>query len=188
MDLISKWVNHDMSIRGRDNLASSDKMWSTAFINLQNKKDDLEFQPYIVKPNTLLYRVHIGGNDEPDYDLYDDRGEYQNVEFAYKYNEWLDENNVKAIRFHNHWVSFTKCVDVIGSNYFGEKGRRGFVIVISSDKAVDISSESPVKAEEQEVVAPMDKKTVVEILPFKDFMEKYGTGNSEYEKREAEII
>lgn len=177
MGVNSKWTNHHMDIRGRKNLVSSDEMWRKKFIDLQNNKGDLE----IVKPNTLLFRVHIGGNDEPDYD---DRGENQNEEYAYDYNDWLDENNVERIRFDNHWVSFTKSVDVIGSNYFGENGRRGFVIVISSDKAIDISSLRTRGFDEQEVVAPMDRKTVREILNFKDFIKKYGTGNSDYEKRE----
>ncbi|PGE93308.1 hypothetical protein COM62_27525 [Bacillus pseudomycoides] len=170
---ISKWANHDMSIRGRDNLDASDEMWCKKFIDLRNNKDDLEVQSLIVKPNTLLFRVHIGGNDEPDYDDYDDRGEDQNKVYEYKYKEWLDENNVEAIRFDNHWVSFTKSVDVIGSNYFGQNGRRGFVIVISSDKAIDISSLRTQGFDEQEVVAPMNKETVKEILSFKDFMKKY---------------
>ncbi|PEF77666.1 hypothetical protein [Bacillus toyonensis] len=181
---ISKWANHDMSIRRRDKLVTSDEMWYKTFIDLQNNKDDLEAQSLIVQPNTLLFRVHIGGNDEPDYDDYDDRGEDQNKVYEYKYTEWLDENNVEAIRFDNHWVSFTKCIDVIGSNYFGGKGRRGFVIVISSNKAVDISSFRSRGYDEKEVVAPMNKETVKEILSFKDFMKKYGTGNSDYEKRE----
>ncbi|MEC5304179.1 hypothetical protein [Bacillus thuringiensis] len=180
MDVISKWTNHHMSIRGRKDLVSSDEMWRKKFINLQNNKGDLE----IVKPNTLLFRVHIGGNDEPDYDDYDDRGENQNEEYAHSYNDWLDENNVERIRFDNHWVSFTKSVDVIGSNYFGENERRGFVIVISSDKAIDISSLRTRGFDEQEVVAPMDRKTLREILTFKDFIKEYGTGNSDYEKRE----
>lgn len=180
MDVISKWTNHHMSIRGRKNLVFSDEMWSEKFIDLQNNKGNLE----IVKSNTLLFRVHNGGNDEPDYDDYDDRGENQNEEYAYNYNNWLDENNVERIRFDNHWVSFTKSVDVIGSNYFGENGRRGFVIVISSDKAIDISSLRTRGFDEQEVVAPMDRKTLREILNFKDFIKKYGTGNSDYEKSE----
>ncbi|PGA92560.1 hypothetical protein [Bacillus toyonensis] len=175
---ISKWANHGMSIRGRDKLVTSDEMWDKTFIDLQNNKDDLEIQSLIVKPDTLLYRVHIGGNDKPDYDDYDDRGEDQNKVYEYKYKEWLDENNVEAIRFDNHWVSFTKDVDVIGSDYFGEKGRRGFVIVISSNKAINISSFRTKVFDEKEVVAPMNKETLKEILPFKDFMKKYGSGKS----------
>ncbi|EJS45102.1 hypothetical protein IC9_05531 [Bacillus toyonensis] len=175
---ISNWANHDMSIRGRDELVISDEMWDKTFIDLQNNKDDLEIQPLIVKPNTLLYRVHNGGNDKPDYDDYNDRGKNQDVDFAYDYNDWLDENNVERIRFDNHWVSFTKCADVIGSDYFGGEGRRGFVIVISSNKAINISTFITKAIDEQEVVAPMSKETLKEILPFKDFMKKYGSGKS----------
>ncbi|HDR8112428.1 TPA: hypothetical protein QCY85_005460 [Bacillus cereus] len=175
---ITKWANHSMSIRERDTLVASDKFWDKTFIDLKNHKEALEIQSLIVKPNTLLYRVHIGGNNKPDYDDYDDRGEDQNKVYEYKYKEWLDENNVDAIRFDNHWVSFTKDVDVIGSDYFGEKGRRGFVIVISSDKAIDISSFRIKGFDEKEVVAPMSKETLKEILPFKDFMKKYGSGKS----------
>ncbi|WP_434182135.1 hypothetical protein [Bacillus thuringiensis] len=69
----------------------------------------------------------------------------------------------------------------MGSTYFGEKGLRGFVIVVSSEKAVDISSRIVNCFDEKEVVAPMNKETVNEILSFKDFMKKYGTGNSDYE-------
>lgn len=181
---ISKWANHSMSIRGRDTLVASDKFWDKTFIDLQNNKEALEIQSLIVKPNTLLYRVHIGGNNKPDYDDYDDRGEDQNKIFEYKYKEWLDENNVEAIRFDNHWVSFTKDVDVIGSDYFGEKGRRGFVTVISSNKAINISSFRTKGFDEQEVVAPMNKETEIETLSFHDFIKKYGTGNSDYEKSE----
>ncbi|MBY7131135.1 MULTISPECIES: hypothetical protein [Bacillus] len=175
---VSKWANHHMEIRGRNKLVISDELWDKTFIDLQNNKDDLKIQPLIVKPNTSLYRVHIGGNDEPDYDDYNDRGKNQNKDYAYDYNEWLDENNADRIRFNNHWVSFTKCVGVIGSNYFAQWGRRGFVIVISSGKAIDISSFRPKAFDEKEVVAPMNEETVKEILPFKDFMKKYGTATT----------
>ncbi|MGU3463083.1 hypothetical protein [Bacillus sp. D48C] len=181
---ISKWAEHDMSIRGRNKLVTTDEMWDKTFIDMQNHKNDLEIQSLIVKPNTLLYRVHIGGNDKPDYDDYDDRGEDQKKVYEHKYKEWLNENNVEAIRFDNHWVSFTKDVDVIASNYFGEKKRRGFVIVIASNKAIDISSFRTKGFDEQEVVAPMKKETEIETLSFHDFIKKYGTGNSDYEKSE----
>ncbi|PET57675.1 hypothetical protein [Bacillus cereus] len=182
---ISNWTNHDMSISGRDELVISDEMWDKTFIDIQNNKDDLEIQPLIVKQNTLLYRVHIGGNDEPDYDDYNDRGKNQDMDYAYDYNDWLDENNVERIRFDNHWVSFTKCADVIGSDYFDGEGRRGFVIVISSNKAINISTFRTKAIDEQEVVAPMNKETEIETLSFHDFIKKYGTGNSDYEKRET---
>ncbi|HDR8141915.1 TPA: hypothetical protein QC063_002098 [Bacillus cereus] len=57
---------------------------------------------------------------------------------------------------------------------------RGFVIVVSSETAVDISSRIVNCFDENEVVAPMDKETVNEILSFKDFIKKYDTENSDY--------
>lgn len=101
--------------------------------------------------------------------------------FEEAHKNWRADNNIKAIDFNNHWSSFTKSTDVIGSAYFAEKRLRGFVIVVLSDKAVDISSRVAKKGvfDEQEVVAPMDEKTVIDKLPFEDFMKKYGKKETE---------
>lgn len=51
----------------------------------------------------------------------------------------------------------------------------GFVIVASARKAVDIS-EMPARGfirEEQEVVAPLDESSLIEILTLNDFERKY---------------
>lgn len=96
----------------------------------------------------------------------------------------------KIADFNNHWVSFTSSVDTIGSNLFSSKQLRGNVIIISSDKAIDISKAVPENlSHEHEVVAPLSKQNVVEILPFKQFIRKYGKGTSYYEnKKSAPII
>ncbi|WP_242016043.1 MULTISPECIES: YukJ family protein [Bacillus] len=48
--------------------------------------------------------------------------------------------------------------------------------------AIDISSLRTQGFNEQKFGAPMDRKTLREILIFKDFMKKYDTGNSDFEK------
>jgi hypothetical protein len=89
------------------------------------------------------------------------------------------------VRFDNHWVSFTKNPDVIGRNYFGSKGLRGKVIILRSLAAVDITNTHPPQTtSDEEIVAPLSKNNLVEVLLFEKFIKKYGTGNSEYEQSE----
>lgn len=50
---------------------------------------------------------------------------------------------------------------------------RGFVIVIQPKKAINVYPFKPMGFDEREVVAPMDKNTLIEVLPFVDFIDKY---------------
>ncbi|MFI3684021.1 hypothetical protein VBH15_03565 [Vagococcus fluvialis] len=120
-----------------------------------------------------MFRVHTGGKKKPRYNDYSDHGEYQDETFKAVYSFWLKQNDVNAIEFNNHWVSFTDSVDVINSDYFGEKGLRGFVIVVRPKKAINIYPFRRVGFDEREVVAPMDKSTVIEVLSFDKFISKY---------------
>ncbi|MGF2716334.1 hypothetical protein ACQUY5_29650 [Bacillus cereus] len=176
--IISDWHTRDIGIKGGENRTNFDEEWLEIFNKLLKNSD--EHQDLKVEPHTLLFRVHTGGDEKPQLSDYDDQENYHEV-YAEKLKNWIADNNSEAINFNNQWSSFTKSADVIGSNYFEEKGLRGFVIVVSSDKAVYISSRIHNKFDEQEVVAPMDKGTVKEILSFNDFMENYGAGNSDYE-------
>lgn len=178
MEFINNWINHPMESNGRDNLEESDKIWDTEFDIINNG--------YVPK-GTLLYRVHTGGDLEPKKEDYDDRGEQQNEIFDIEHRLWEEQNNMNKIKWDNHWVSFTKNPDIIGSNYFLLKSLRGFVIVIKSMKAIDISKYKKMGFDEHEVVAPMDKNTCIDILKFDDYKKKYGTGNSDHEKENTEL-
>ncbi|MFD3219294.1 hypothetical protein ACTFQO_03745 [Bacillus cereus group sp. MYBK29-1] len=178
--IIIDWHNRSIGVKGEDSLSYFDEKWLEIINKIKSSSND-ELQDLIVEPKTLLFRVHTGGKEEPQLSDYDDQTNHHEV-YAEKYKNWLVDNDIEAIYFNNRWSSFTKSADVIGSTYFGEKGLRGFVIVVSSEKAVDISSRIVNYFDEKEVVAPMNKDTVKEILSFKDFMKKYGTGNSDYEK------
>ncbi|TLQ51917.1 hypothetical protein FEZ34_01680 [Lacticaseibacillus casei] len=163
-----------METNGRDNLQESDKAWERHFSELMER---------YVKPGTLLFRVHAGGKNRPSVKDFADRSNSTEV-FDKAYKCWLRENDEKQISFNNHWVSFTSDVDVVGSSYFESKGLRRFVIVIKARKTLNISQNFEQGFDEKKVVAPMEKLTLVEILPFKDFMNKYGTAKSDYERRE----
>ncbi|HDR6755631.1 TPA: hypothetical protein QCV70_002475 [Bacillus cereus] len=171
--IIFDWQKLSIGVKNEENSFEFDEKWARVFEELQNNNDELK--DLIVEPKTLLFRVHTGGNNEPQPDDYDDQPNYPKV-FEEALKNWQTDNDIEAIDFNNHWSSFTKSPDVIGSAYFAEKRLRGFVIVVQSDKAVDISTRVAKKGgfDEQEVVAPMDEKTVIDKLPFKEFMEKYG--------------
>ncbi|EGP5070784.1 hypothetical protein E3427_002689 [Enterococcus faecium] len=177
--MFNKWANHPMNSRGRDNLKETDKFWEEVY----SKNKNLRFPE-----GKLLYRVHTGGYKKPVIDDYDDRGDSKQRCFDDNYQFWLSCQNIQCIRFDNHWVSFTKEIDVIGSNYFYGKVLRGFVIVIRSTKSVDISSYIKKSIDEHEVVAPMDSNSKVEILPLYKFFLKYGKGTSDYEKKIYESL
>ncbi|WP_233041921.1 hypothetical protein [Enterococcus faecalis] len=174
-EMLYGWVEHPMGLNGRENLGESDKYW----------EDFYNFRPeYRYSKNDLLYRVHSGGYDEPVLDDYSDRGDFQHIIFRKDHDLWEAHNDVSSIKFDNHWVSFTKDVDVIGSDYFSTKNLRGFVIVMKAGKAMDISTFRKNGFNEQEVVAPMTRDTLIEVLDFDSFMNKYGKGTSYYERYE----
>ncbi len=171
--MLKKWADHPMESKGRGNLAETDQFWEKLYL----EKKELRFPS-----GELLYRVHSGGESKPELEDYEDMGDSKQHIFEDEYQFWLDCNNTNCIRFDDHWVSFTKEVDVIGSHYFSGKGLRGFVIVLRATKAVDISSFVEKAIDEHEVVAPMNRRDVVEIISFEEFMAKYGKGTSDYEK------
>jgi hypothetical protein len=84
----------------------------------------------------------------------------------------VHQNDLAEIEFDNHWVSFTNDPTVIVSSYFKQKGLVGNVIVLSSVKAVDISDVFS-KYDEHEVVAPLSRNDVVEVISYGAFKRKY---------------
>lgn len=171
MTIINNWVNHSMGTMGRTNLINTDQFWNDAYKSLISVKDE-EYDEFCFTSG-LLYRVHTGGNSEPVFEDYLDYGEEADRVFKREYDFWIKQNDVNAIEWHNHWVSFTDSVDVINSAYFSGKGLRGFVIVIQPKKAINVYPFKPMGFDEREVVAPMDKNTLIEVLPFVDFIDKY---------------
>lgn len=171
--MFNEWANHSMESKGRKNLDESDKIWEQVY----NEQKSLR-----LPEGELLYRVHTGGDSRPEINDYEDMGDSKQIIFNDDFQFWLDCQDIKCIKFDNHWVSFTKEIDVIGSHYFSGKGLRGFVIVIRPTRCVDISSFIEKAIDEHEVVAPMDRNSLVEILPFEQFIYKYGKGTSDYEK------
>lgn len=165
-NFIRNWLNVSMGGQGRLDLEASDKKWEEIYEILLKNNDD----EYIVS-DSLLFRVHTGGKKEPIYENYSDHVNQSEV-FKEVHDFWIKQNDINAIEYHNHWLSFTDSVEVINSDYFAEKHLRGFVIVINPKKAIKIG-ELKRGNDEREVVAPMDKSTVVEVLKFDDFLKKY---------------
>jgi hypothetical protein len=166
-----------MRTDGRDDLDETDSLWNDLYSSLEKgeKIDGLK----IVKKSTLLFRVHRGMEEPPEREEFEGRDSSKE-----RYNELYSiwEKGSK-VTFNNHWLSFTNDVNTIGSTYFGGKGLRGYVIVMSSDKAIDISNAVTTNlTAEKEIVAPLKEENLVELLPFKEFMKKYGKGTSDYER------
>lgn len=175
MNFLTEWRNHSMGTKGRLYLEKSDPIWEKFYKNCEE---------YRLDSDSLLYRVHTGGSPEPILSDFSDRGDEQEEIYKEEHSFWISQNNPSCISWDNHWVSFTDSIDVIGSNYFNDKGLRGLVIVIKPKKAFKIYpfiKKSNVFGE-REVVAPMDKSTCIEVLPFDDFISKYGKGTSDYER------
>ncbi|MCS8573798.1 hypothetical protein [Pediococcus pentosaceus] len=164
---LHNWHNHSMSSSGRENLEKSDVFWTNVYNTLLANK--AEFKECYIEKGTLLYRVHRKLYEEPC------REDFLSDENCEPEAECVkDLNRRLTVEFDNHWVSFTKSIDVITSAYFESKGLRGDVIIIEADKAIDISSYfKGIGFDEKEVVAPLDKKTLVEVLPYKEFVKKY---------------
>lgn len=163
----TKWSDVHMGGQGRKYLSESDEIWNNIYKYFVDH-DELDF----LMSESLLYRVHTGGQKEPMIEEYDDHENQEEI-YKYEHNFWKKQNDINLIEFDNHWVSFTDSVESIDSHYFAEKKLRGFVIVIKPKKAVKIYNCIDRGAGEREVVAPMDKSTMVEILPFDEFINKY---------------
>lgn len=170
---ILSWRDHSMDNGERKNLEESDRFWQGIYSSETNLR---------VKKGVLLFRVHSGNYSEPLLEEYDDMGDNYEEIYNEEHQKWLDSQDINKIRWTNNWLSFTINPDVIGSNYFSQKNLRGFVIVTKANKGVHISDFISTGFNEFEVVAPMDKSTLIEILEFNDFMDNYGTGNSDYER------
>lgn len=162
-----------METKGRLYLEKSDPIWEKAYKNCEE---------YRLDSDSLLYRVHTGGYPEPTLSDFADRGDDQEEIYKEEHSFWISQNDVSCISWDNHWVSFTDSINVIGSNYFNGKGLRGLVLVIKPKKAIKVYPFKEWGFDEREVVAPMDKSTCIEVLPFDDFISKYGKGTSDYER------
>lgn len=163
------WFNHPMRTSGRQNLDRTDKTWN----DIYEKIIDSEFEEELLFQGNLLFRALTGGKIEPKLSDYDDFGAEQEELFQRNHDFWVKQNDINAIEFDNHWVSFTDSVDVINSDYFADKKLNGFVVVTKPKKAINAHLWRKNGFDEREVVAPMDESTVVEILPFDDFIKKY---------------
>jgi len=162
MDFINQWKNHPAGTTRRTNLESSDKVFENVFLNINSS--DREY----VKPGTLLYRVHHGLLPKPPRKSFSSIADYQReLDYVNKIN------GTGNIDFDNHWVSFTKNPKIIVDSYFKIKGLTGDVIIIKAEKAIDISEYNKLAYNEQEVVAPLDERNILEILTSKKFEEKY---------------
>ena len=165
-DFLNKWRNKPMTDEPRENLQESDLKWEYIY----NSFPDLR-----LPTGVPLFRVHHGGGPEPVRADYEGFGEKSESLFEESHIKWEKEQDPSTIRFDRHWVSFTKDPMALLSTYFGEKGLRGFVVVISAEKNVDIAdipAWGSINAE-QEVVAPMSISQKKEILTFRDFKRKY---------------
>lgn len=148
---------------GRPDLEKSDRVWN--FI-LEKK-----LMPVYSTEDTLIYRVH---NRMPKPKLVD----YSYDEGSRRYEKdlhiWEKQDDPKYIDWHNHWVSFTNDPKVISSDYFKHKQMRGLVMVLRAKNAIDISYLANQGVfPENEVVARMDNRQLVEVLTFKQFIAKY---------------
>ncbi|MEK0216230.1 hypothetical protein [Bifidobacterium mongoliense] len=171
-DFLNEWRKKPMTDAPREDLKESDLKWEYLYDTFPSLR---------LTQGETIFRVHHGGCDEPEFADYEGYRENQRELFNEAHDKWEGEQDRSSIRFDRHWVSFTKDPQVIRSPYFQSKGMRGFVIVASANKAVDIS-ELPALGfiqDEQEVVAPLDKAQVVEILPFAKFKEQYCKSKSE---------
>jgi hypothetical protein len=166
VDFLNEWRNKSMNDTPRSNLEESDRKWEYIYDTFPNLR---------LPQGETIFRVRHGGCDEPEFSDYEGCGDNQQELFESARDRWKREQDPSSIRFDRHWVSFTKDPQVILSPYFQSKGMGGFVIVASAKKAVDISG---IKGWgfieiEQEIVAPLDKSSRIEILPLNDFERKY---------------
>ena len=173
---INKWREVPVGCSGRENLDETDMFWQLVFAR----------EPKLRFPSgKLVFRIHRGGYEEPrleDFSDWRERGASSQYDlFNNFHKEWENTKDPSKIRFDNHWVSFTKNPKHFLDSYYEVKGLRGLAIVLSTSKAVDISSIHVWGnvQDEQEVVAPLDKAQVVEILPFAKFKEQYCKSKSE---------
>lgn len=174
---IEKWRNKSAGGSARDNQLESDVFWNNLYNKVLNNEDWKEF--FGISSLQLIYRVHVGMS-EPDKKEYEESGE---MELYPRDMLAFEEYSKKKIDYNNHWASFTKNVDVVGSSYFGSKQMRGTVVVMKPEKYIDISRiANQMGFAEDEVVTPMNRSNVVEELSFEQFMEKYGKGTSDFEK------
>lgn len=173
-ECVNLWRNKPMDDVPRTNLDETDRFWKYAYDNGFGAR---------MSKGELLYRVHYGIKPEMRY--YSDWKEcgyssqeepFNEAQRVYKFQ--IDPSN---IQFDRHWVSFTKKPEALTKPYFAQKGLRGLVIITTAKENVDISTihTTTGNSKEFEVVAPLDKAQVVEILPFNKFEEKYCKSKSE---------
>lgn len=172
--MIYDWVTHPAGKGRRSNLEETDIFFNDMYEDLLQSK---EFHS-LVDPGELIFRVHHRILEEPLFEDYDDQINcHQLYELAHK--EWREQYDSEKIDFDNHWISFTDSIESIKSNSFKEKGLRGLVIVMRPKKGIKIykaMKELGIQGNipnEREVVAPLDKENVVEILKYEDFLKKY---------------
>lgn len=177
-DFVELWIMHKIGGDRRKHMDESDQNWETLHHEL--KQHDPE---HLLADHTRLFRVHTTHQEKPQREDYDDQ---KTFEQAYQDYQTHEQDQQEDIDFDQHWVSFTDSLDVIGSDTFAKKRLRGLVIVMRPHKAIKVYPQvKDVEGDfdqEKEVVAPLIKDNVIEILPFAQFIKKYGQGTSDYEK------
>ncbi|MFK4787502.1 hypothetical protein ACI1S4_06520 [Lactococcus petauri] len=181
-EFINWWSNHNMRTDGRNNLDETDILWNELYSRLEKGEKIARLK--IVKKSTLLFRVHQGMEEPPEWEEFEGRNRAKE-RYDELYSIWEKGSKVN---FNNHWLSFTDDINSIGSTYFTGKGLRGHVIVMSSNKAINISDSVTANlTDEKEIVAPLKEENLIELLPFKEFIKKYGKGTSDYERFHIKI-
>ena len=167
--MIDDWVTHPAGKDRRSNLEETDIFFNDMYEDLLQSK---EFNS-LVDPGELIFRVHHRFSEEPLFEDYDDQINCHQL-YEIDHEKWRDQYDPEKIDFDNHWSSFTDSIESIKSSYFQEKGLRGLVIVMRVEKAIKLKNYiSAHLVEENEVVAPLDKENVVEILRYENFLDKY---------------
>ncbi|WP_271294783.1 hypothetical protein [Weissella confusa] len=167
MDFLVNWINHPIGSGRRLQLDVTDLIWENAYCKVIS--DPEEYSDEYVEPGTLLFRVHQKPVKEPLRDNHGTVAQYKNdLNYIRIRNQSIPVN----VEFDDHWVSFTDNPNVITSGYFLQKGLTGDVIVLRAKKAVKIASIGGLPFE-SEVVAPLHKSDVVEILEYEKFKQRY---------------
>lgn len=159
LEFVEAWVNPPSGSGRRNNLKETDDIWGTVYKNLVDNSQNFLEKVY-VEPGTTLFRVHQVPSNLPKREEFDDAEGYEYELAAVK----AKNSSISAqVEFNNHWVSFTDDPKVITEPYLLGKGLTGDVVVLKSDKAIRLT---PVGGRdfEKEVVAPLDKNNVIEVL------------------------
>lgn len=169
-EFVELWIMHTIGGNRRKHLEESDQNWEKFHQQLLQQHDPKQ----LLADQQVLFRVHTTLKKEPQKEDYEE-------ERAFKkdYQKFLahQKDEKSTIDFDQHWVSFTDDPSVIASTRFEKKRLRGLVMVAKPKQAIKVYPQvKHIKGafyEEKEVVAPLKKDTILEILSFQEFIKKY---------------